>query len=176
MFISNLYERIHSHRVIKLRGPEYATLTTLPNIAAFDPVSTHTVVSKSAILQARLNTMAKEKGPQAPVINVVLPNNFGAYQDFLHPAAAIQPPHPAPATSTGLLPPNYSEGSKMDLTTFCMIYTLADSIKQRLQNNAITGTHAFPHMSSTDLQDMGFKLGEVIDLKEAIKEWAQPLN
>jgi hypothetical protein len=57
-----------------------------------------------------------------------------------------------------------------------MIYTLADSIKQRLQNNAITGTHAFPHMSSTDLQDMGFKLGEVIDFKEAIKEWAQPLN
>ena len=30
------------------------------------------------------------------------------------------------------------------------------------------GTHAFSHMSSTDLQDMGFKLGEVIYLKKAI--------
>jgi hypothetical protein len=122
-------------------------------------------------------TVAKEKGPQAPVINVVLPNNFGAYQDrdFQPPRCAPAAAAGAPAISTSLIPPNYSEGSKMDLTTFCIIYTLADSIKQRLQDNAITGTHAFPHMTSTDLQDMGFKLGEVIDLKEAIKEWAQVL-
>ena len=105
------------------------------------------------------------------------------YQDFLH-APAIQPPQPAlagpalaaPAISTNLIPINYTEGSKIDLATFCEIYTLADSIKQRLQENAITGTHAFAHMSSTDLQAMEFKLGEVIDLKEAIKEWAQELN
>ena len=123
--------------------------------------------------------MAKEKGPQAPVINVVLPNNFGTYQDFFHPAA-MQPPRlapaGAPAISTSIIPANYSEGSKMDLTNFCKIFAIADFIKQRLQDNAITGTHAFSHMSSTDLQDMGFKLGEVIDLKEAIKEWAQVLN
>ena len=34
----------------------------------------------------------------------------------------------------------------------------------------------FAHISSADLQAMGFKLGEMIDLKEAIKEWAQALN
>ena len=81
----------------------------------------------------------------------------------------------APAVSTSLIPTNYGEGSKIDLATFCEIYTLADSIKQRLQENAITGSHAFAHISTTDLQAMGFKLGEVIDLKEAIKEWAQKL-
>ena len=124
--------------------------------------------------------MAKEKGPQGPVFNVVLPNNFGMYQDFLH-APAIQPPQPAPAVaapgiSANLIPANYTEGLKIDLATFCEIYALADSIRQRLQDNAITGTHAFAHMSSIDLQTMGFKLSEVIDLKEAIKEWAQELN
>jgi len=102
------------------------------------------------------------------------------YQDFLH-APAIQPPQPAPAVVApaifaNLIPANHTEGSKIDLATFCEIYTLGNSIKQRLQDNAITGTHAFAHMSSTDLQAMGFKLGEVIDLKEAIKEWAQELN
>ena len=122
--------------------------------------------------------MAKEKGPQAPVINVVLPNNFGMYQDFPYaPAPAIQPPQVAPimapAVSTNLIPTNYVEGSKINLVTFCEIYNLADSIKQRLEENAITGSHAFAHMSTTDLQAMGFKLGEVIDLKEAIKEWVQ---
>lgn len=126
--------------------------------------------------------MAKEKGPQVPVFNVVLPNNFGMYQDFPHaPGAAIQPPQlaptiAAPAASTNLIPANYTEGSRIDLATFCEIYTLADSIKQRLHENAITGSHAFAHMSTADLQAMGFKLGEVIDLKEAIKEWAQKLN
>jgi len=170
-----------------LRGPEFATLDTPPNIAAFDPVSTHTVVSKSPILQARLNNLAKEKGPQGPVFNVVLPNNFGMYQDFpLAHAPDIQPLQPAPtlaaqpasasALSTNLIPVNYSEGLKISLATFCEIYALADSIKQRLQEHAITGTHAFAHMSSADLQAMGFKLGEVIDLKEAIKEWAQARN
>jgi hypothetical protein len=124
--------------------------------------------------------MAKEKGSQAPVFNVVLPNNFGMYQDLLHAAPApagpaIQPPQLAPAVSTNLIPTNYGEGSKIDLATFCEIYALADSIKRRLQENAITGSHAFSHMSTNDLQAMGFKLGEVIDLKEAIKEWAQKL-
>jgi len=151
-------------------------LSTPPNIAAFDPVLTHTVVSKSAILQARLNNMAKEKGAQGPVFNVVLPNNFGMYPDFLYAhVPAIQSPQPAPTItapgiSTSLIPANYVEGSKIDLPTFCKIYTLADSIKERLQENAITGSHAFSHMSTTDLQTMGLKLGEVINLKEAIKE------
>jgi len=105
------------------------------------------------------------------------------YQDhFSHDAhlPAIQPPQPLPITaptiSTNLIPTNYVEGSKIDLPTFCEIYTLADSIKQCLQENAITGSHAFAHMSTTDLQAMGFKLGEVIDLKEVVKEWAQKLN
>ena len=77
-------------------------------------------------------------------------------------------PAGAPAISTSIIPANYSGGSKMDLTDFCKIFSIVDSIKQCLQDNTIMGTHAFSHMSSTDLQDMGFKLSEVIDLKEAI--------
>jgi hypothetical protein len=119
--------------------------------------------------------MAKEKGPQAPVFNVVLPNNFGMYQDLIQQPPPQAPLGPAPNNSTNLLPANHTEGSKIDLTTFCKNYHVTNSIKQHLQENAITGTHAFAHMSDSDLQAMGFKLGEVIDLKEAIKEWAQPL-
>jgi len=43
----------------KLRGPEFATVEKPPNIAQFDAISTRTVVSKSPLLQARLNNMAK---------------------------------------------------------------------------------------------------------------------
>lgn len=104
------------------------------------------------------------------------------YPDFPHAhAPAIQPPQPAPTItapviSTSLIPTNYVEGSKIDFLTFCKIYTLAGSIKEHLQENTITGSHTFAYISTANLQAMGFKLGEVINLKEAIKEWAQKLN
>lgn len=119
--------------------------------------------------------MGKEKGSQGLVFNVVLPNNFRIYCDFPH-IPSLQPHQPAPAISTNLIPVNYTKGSKTDLTTFCKIYAVANSIKQCLQENAITRTHAFAHISSAGLQAMGFKLGEVIDLKEVVKEWAQAPN
>lgn len=56
-----------------------ATLEHPPNIREFDPISSHTIVSKSPLLQARLNAMEKEKKPQqplAPVFNVILPDKF----------------------------------------------------------------------------------------------------
>jgi hypothetical protein len=40
------------------------------------------------------------------------------------------------------------------------------------QEHAISGTHAFSHINSGDLTGMGFRLGEIINLKEAIGVWA----
>jgi hypothetical protein len=150
-------------------------------MAQFDPVSTRTVVSKSPILQARLNNMAKERerpqppAPPAPVFNVVLPNNlYGVYQD---PPALPAPwqaaTMPEPAMAPTLILPNYIAGEKIDLSTFRTIFALPESVKQHLEKNAITGTHAFAHITSQDLKDIGLKFSEIIDLKEAVKEWAQ---
>lgn len=116
--------------------------------------------------------MNKEKAPQplaAPVINVVLPNNL--YGQYL-PAGG--PPAPPAPQATGLIPVTHEPGSKLDIETFCVIFNLSDSIQQRLKENAYTGTHAFAHMETTELREMGFKAGEIADLKEAVKEWAVP--
>lgn len=110
--------------------------------------------------------MQKEKGPLAPVINVVLPENFGIFQD----RQRIQPGF-APSQSN-LLPADGREGSRMDLDSFCVFFNVSDKIKKRLQDNAITGTHAFAHLSDGKLESMGFLIGEMIDFKEAVKEWA----
>lgn len=126
----------------------------------------HTIVSKSPLLTSRLKAMEKEKGPQAPVINVVLPANYG-----LPPPVAAQPP-PLFQKPTGLIPSTLSEGPRMDIDTFCIVYLLPDAILHHFRDNAITGTHAFSHIAETDLVGMGFKIGEVIDLKEAVKMWA----
>jgi hypothetical protein len=110
--------------------------------------------------------MEKEKGPQAPVINVVLPANYGLPLPVAPQLASI-PPKP-----TGLIPDTLGEGPKMDIDTFCAVYSLPDSILQQFRNNAITGTHAFSHITETHLTELGFKIGEIIDLKEAVKTWA----
>jgi hypothetical protein len=59
----------------------------------------------------------------------------------------------------------------MDLSAFSAIYGLPQNVYERLDENAITGTHAFAHMTPADLVTMGFKIGEIIDLKEAVRAW-----
>src|SRR5271168_4845385 len=85
-------------------GEPTATLKHPPNIREFDPVSSHTIVSKSPLLQAWLKAMEKEKGPQlppAPVFNVILPNNaYGHFQPalcdpFLPASLAVHAPLPS---------------------------------------------------------------------------------
>jgi hypothetical protein len=150
-----------------------ATLEHPPNIREFDPVSGHTIVSRSPLLQARLKAMEKERGHQAPgpVVNVVLPANYG-----LPIPAVPTAPLPAPMAGSGLIPFQYSQGQKMDISAFCAVYDLPSSVFTRLAENAITGTHAFSHITSADLTTMGFKIGEIIDLKEAVKAWSTADN
>jgi len=160
---SNVTSQLHEHE-----GTPSATLEHPPNIREFDPVSGHTIVSRSPLLQVRVKAMEKEKGPQAsgPVVNVVLPANYR-----LPLPAAPAAPLPVPADESALIPSQYVAGQRMDLSAFCAIYELPDGVYQRLSDNAITGTHAFPHITPAILVTMGFKIGEVIDLKEAVKAW-----
>ncbi|KAF8799436.1 hypothetical protein BYT27DRAFT_7263956 [Phlegmacium glaucopus] len=158
--MNNPVQELHNHA-----GEPSATLEHPPNIQEFDAVSMHTIVSKSPLLTSRLKAMEKEKGPQAPVINVVLPANYG-----LPPPAAMQLP-PLLQKPTGLIPSTLSKGPRMDIDTFCVVYLLPDTILQHFCNNAITGTHVFSHITKIDLAGMGFKIGEVIDLKEAVEMW-----
>ena len=100
--------------------------------------------------------MAKEKGPASHVINVILPNNAYGYQ----PIAPVAQPYAVP-TSTSLILPTYVEGPEMDIERFCLVYNLPSSIQAHFCESAITGTHAFAEINTTNLKEMGFKLGEI---------------
>jgi hypothetical protein len=116
--------------------------------------------------------MAKEKGPAPHVINVVLPNNAYGYQPP-PPIAPLAQPHVYP---TSLILPTYIEGPEMDIEKFCLVYNLPSSIQAHFHESAITGTHAFAEINSADLKEMGFKLGEIIDLKRAIGNWVSHMD
>lgn len=106
--------------------------------------------------------------PAAPVIKVVLPNNlYGQYPAPAGPLPLILGPQ-----MTGLIPATHEPGSKLDMATFCAVFNLSNAIYQHLKDNTYTGTQAFAHMESAELIELGFKREEIVDLKEAVKEWA----
>ena len=107
-----------------------------PNINLFDAVLTYMVASKSPLLQARLNAMAKEKAPPpppasaAPIVNIILPNDmFNPYQQHRPPLPALQ--------ITGLIPPSYKPGPKLNMAQFCSIFALSDDIYRHLDETSI---------------------------------------
>lgn len=109
----------------------------------------------------------------APVINVVMPNDlFGILRPPFAPAAGPQPPVPA---SQPLIPTHLQPGIKQDIGTFCFIHGLSLDVLEKFRANAYTGTQAFRYIDVQELKDLGFKLGEIADLKEAILDWAVPL-
>jgi hypothetical protein len=176
--------------ICQLRSESNANIDKPPHISLFDPVSPQSLAAKSPLLQARLNAMAKGQpmpatatAPQAavavPVINVVMPNDlFGILRPGFPPAPgpqhlfpAIQQPIPA---SQPLIPHHLQPGIKLDIGTFCLSHGLSADILEKFRENAYTGTQAFRYIDVQELKDLGFKPGEIVDLKEAVLEWAVP--
>ncbi|PPQ78672.1 hypothetical protein CVT24_002261 [Panaeolus cyanescens] len=163
---------LHAHN-----GEPSATLEHPPSIREFDPVSRYTVISKSPLLQARVKAMQQERAPataSAPIINVVLPENLyglagGALANAHAGPATTLPTH---APHSGLIPHHLSAGEHMNIRTFCEVYALPSTILQHFEDHGVTGTHAFSRISHAQLENMGFRIGEIVDLEDAINSWA----
>lgn len=151
-----------------------------PNIALFNTVNAENLTKKSPLLQACINAKVRENGPAAPIMNVVLPNDmFGMYRAATPipvPAAgpAITPNHPCPPTTSSLIPSHLHPGPCIQIDEFCDLYHLGENIVRQLKENGFTGTQAFHFIETKDLKDMGFKPGEIADLKDAVEAWAMP--
>ena len=52
------------------------------------------------------------------------------------------------------------------------MFSLSEDTYCHLDENKYSGTQAFAHMESSELHKLGFKPGKIVDLKEAVKEWA----
>ena len=151
-----------------------------PNIALFDTVNAENLTKKSPLLQARINAKARENSPAAPIVNVVLPNDMF---DMYHVATpipipavgpAVTPTHPHPPTTSNLIPAHLHPSPCIRINEFCNLYHLGENIVQQLKENGFTGTQAFRFIETKDLKDMGFKPGEIADLKDVIEVWAMP--
>ncbi|KAF8813467.1 hypothetical protein BYT27DRAFT_7084571 [Phlegmacium glaucopus] len=118
--------------------------------------------------------MAKEKErDQVPIVQLILPDNpHTLYPNVVHVSDAQPSAHTSSVSSDCCPLALYGKGPKLDISTFCDIFCLSMDILQCFQEHKISGLHAFAHISERDLENMKFAIGELIDLKEAIKIWA----
>ncbi|KAJ3523242.1 hypothetical protein NMY22_g11529 [Coprinellus aureogranulatus] len=161
-----------------------ATLEIPPNHAMY--LSDDGQMAKSAILQARLDAKAKEKAtvapapaaPAQPIINVVLPNNLYGYAPGAPNPAQNVPAVPAAAAQTiavnedSLVPSGMLPGPKLPLDEFCARYGLPESVLDRFTLNGFRYTTGFRFMKVSELRELEFKPGEIVELRDAVEEWA----
>jgi hypothetical protein len=110
--------------------------------------------------------MQKEKGGRSEPVQI---HNHIYHQPG--PATAA-PSVGAMGEDILLIPDHYAAGEEMDIQKFVQVFGAPSSILQHFEQQAITGTYAFSYLSIADLKAMNFKIGEIIDLKRAIKLWA----
>ena len=125
------------------------------------------IISKSPLLQARINSIRKEKGSQ-PANE---PIQVHIYNQGQPGGSTGDPPAAVPPQSNSLIPITHVAGTRLDIQAFVEFYQLPSSFLGLFTDNVITGTHAFSHITTDDLKAMGFKFGEIINLKEAIMLW-----
>lgn len=73
-----------------------------------------------------------------------------------------------------LLPTDRVSGPHLTLDEFCMLYSLSESVKRKLDENGYSGAHTFQFVELQDLKDGSFKAGEIAQLKDAISQWSLP--
>jgi len=62
----------------------------------------------------------------------------------------------------------------MTLSEFCTRYGLSDEILTKLTKNGYTRTQTLRFVQTDDLNTIGFMLGEVAEMKDAVEQWTLP--
>jgi hypothetical protein len=78
-----------------------------------------------------------------------------------------------PVAHSLLLRSDLKPGERLTIVDFCSHYSLDSSICNRLVENGFSTSSALRRVAVSDLKDMGFKMGEVAELQEAVEMWAQ---
>ena len=63
----------------------------------------------------------------------------------------------------------------MALSKFCTQYGLSNEILIKLTKHGYTYTWTLHFVQTNDLNAIGFMLGEVAEMKDAVEQWALPL-
>ena len=157
-----------------MKGDEYATLEKPPNHKLFSAEK----AILSPVLQRRKDAAAaaKNSGSSAapPVFNITIGKEitdlFRAGPADPKPASVLQPT--ATTAHETLLPPSHAPGIDLPLADFCTLYDLSPGIFQKLIDNDYKTAHFLCFLTFPEMKEMGFKLGEIAGLRDAVEKWS----
>ena len=153
------------------------TLCQPPNNKLFDPSKSTRISSVVQCQKAEQSAIASSMlsaGP--PVFNISLGNDFTNL--FHHapllaaPAPVALPPQSVIAqTYSSLILPSHGPGIDMPLFMLYTQYCLSDKILAKLTKNGYTCAQTLHFIQTDDLNKIGFMLGEVAEMKDAVEQW-----
>ncbi|KAG1765075.1 hypothetical protein EV702DRAFT_1204726 [Suillus placidus] len=131
------------------------------------------------VLQRRLDTQnTKSSSLSAPVFNFTIRNeviNFFRPQVPVIPAIPLAvAPAPSNPTCTLLLHPSCMQGTDMPLNEFCAEYDLGNTIHVKFVQNAYKEAQFLHFITIPELKEMGFRMGEIAALCDAVERWSLP--
>ncbi|KAG2152702.1 hypothetical protein DEU56DRAFT_752017 [Suillus clintonianus] len=167
-------ERFDCWASAMLKDDGTATLEKPPHHKLFD------VRKISPVLQRRLDSQnTKVSSPSAPVFNFTIGNEvLDIFRPWL-PAAAVAPAlsstsHSSDSACTTLLHPSRAQGRGIPLDEFCTEYDLGNNIHAKFAENAYKEARFLRFVTISELKEMGFQLGEIAALRDAVERWSVP--
>jgi hypothetical protein len=162
----------------QLKDDGTATIEKPPNHKLFDALSATNLAPLSPLQLRRLQAQ-KENSP-APITpqihnHISFPDNlFGLLQTrpVAEPVPSAAALNPRPPLVAMLIPNRHEPGLTCTIEDFCARYELDNTILTKLKDNGYSRMHTFKYIEISELQDMGFKPGEIVELKEAVRLWA----
>ncbi|KAJ7796200.1 hypothetical protein B0H13DRAFT_2392751 [Mycena leptocephala] len=92
------------------------------------------------------------------------------------PAAPPRAPHPPPLhLEPMLLPPNTKVGAGITIVAFCDLYDLDLSIRDKFHAHGFKNADVFYLVKLSELKEMDFKVGEIAEHQNAVRQWAVSL-
>ena len=78
----------------------------------------------------------------------------------------------AAAISLTLLPPTQVPGPDIPIEDFCQQHQLDNDVLQKLKDNCYKNAWTLHFVTITNLKKMGFLLGEIGELRDAVEKWS----
>jgi hypothetical protein len=148
-----------------LKGEDIATLEKPPNHKLFNEQQI------SPVLQRRIDASKNALAPPAPVVNISLGKEISG---LFHPVQSSSPaPGPSHTPDHGhLLPPSHAPGRDMPISEFCDLYSLGPDILEKFASHLYKDARVLRFVTLADLKEMGFCLGEIAGLRDAVESWS----
>ncbi|TFY78725.1 hypothetical protein EWM64_g5287 [Hericium alpestre] len=167
-------ERLEAWASAMLKGNTFATLTQPLRHKLFDISSK----ALSPVMARRMESQQTKGAPSAaaaPVFNFSIGSEvLSLFRPDMAASGVVAAPNSD--SSDALVHPSRKLGPDMSLIDFCVMHNLGETVLDRFTKNGYKNTCSLKFVKISELKEMGFLLGEVAMLRDAVEGWSAALE